>query len=160
MHRECRQVLWTVQGHPGARVELPQVLLGPRVWFIPSAMPCMVFSGAFIILFQRVVLCGSRAPSASTKAWRIPVSRTAGIWESSKGFHPTTPSKSWSGCTLLRWGILVYSEGLSESPRAATTKYYRLGDINSIHFLQFWRLEVHDQVLPELVFGEVCLSGL
>ena len=92
-----------------------------------------------------MVLCGSRAPSASTKAWRIPASRTVGSWESSKGFHRTTPSKSWSGCTLLRWAILVYPEGLSESPRAATTKFYRLGDINSIPFLQFWKLEVHDQ---------------
>lgn len=97
-----------------ARVAYTQVLLGPRLCSLSPALYLLWFLVEHLtILFQWVSLCGSRAPSASTKARRIPASRTVGSWESSKGFPPTTLSKSWSECTLLRWAVLVYSERLS-----------------------------------------------
>lgn len=77
--------------------------------FLPLGPPTMVSYRSYNYSVFWLVFYGTRAPSASTKAQRILPQRTVASWESSKEFHPITPFKYWSVCTLLRWAILLWS---------------------------------------------------
>lgn len=141
---------------PRGTVELPQVLLGPRLWFIPSTMPYMVFSGAYVCstggaLWFQGSFCIYKSPEDSSI-------EDIGQLRIQQGIPPNHPSKSWSGCTLLRWpsSFTLRVVGIAR----AATKYYRLGDVSSIPFLQFWKLEVHDQGATRAGFWWACLPGL